>query len=582
MARFIATLDTLCNRLSLGTQLAAITGVLCLVLVLACAVTTANIASGQATQRVEQSMTTLARFMSQKLDSFMEERVRDIGDLANLSGLEGIWTSPPLRIRAALEEIQRSLPAYTWIGYADPAGNVVASTGGLLEGASVAERPWFKNGSLAPTVEDVHDAKLLAGLLTPQVSGEPFRFVDVAFPITAPNGRALGVVGAHMSWEWSRELRDVLLSAVDASSSTSIWILRSDGRALLGPEYDTEPLAPEQIAALEPGKVITFVDEGGGEPHLTAALRSAEAPGWIVASRRPIAIALAPSQQLSGTILVVGLALAALGVVTALILARVTTRPLRKLAEQVDLIGRDPRATMRRERGSRDVQMLSTAVRSLLRRIGVAHDAQAEAEHTADVLKQRMDERTRTYGEHLNALQQLADTDPLTRLLNRRAFLVFADDALAHYHRYNRMFGILVIDIDHFKRVNDTFGHGVGDDVIEEVGRLVQGEVRTTDKVARFGGEEFVVLLRETEEEGAIALAERIRIRIAADVIDARGHGAIHVTVSVGLALVTDADRDVGDLIERADRALYRAKTGGRNAVQVDDGTGIAPAVAAE
>jgi diguanylate cyclase (GGDEF)-like protein len=95
----------------------------------------------------------------------------------------------------------------------------------------------------------------------------------------------------------------------------------------------------------------------------------------------------------------------------------------------------------------------------------------------------------------------------------------------------------LVIDIDFFKRVNDTFGHGAGDDVIEHVGKCIQAEVSTTDKVVRFGGEEFVVLLREADLGNAFLLAERLRQQISGGAIEARGKKIVGVTASVGLAM---------------------------------------------
>src|SRR5688572_27128845 len=97
----------------------------------------------------------------------------------------------------------------------------------------------------------------------------------------------------------------------------------------------------------------------------------------------------------------------------------------------------------------------------------------------------------------------MADTDPLSNLLNRRAFLAFADDGFEYFQRYQRSIAMLVIDIDHFKKVNDTHGHATGDVVIRRVGELIETSLRTTDKAGRFGGEEFVVLLREVDEIGA-------------------------------------------------------------------------------
>jgi diguanylate cyclase (GGDEF)-like protein len=164
-------------------------------------------------------------------------------------------------------------------------------------------------------------------------------------------------------------------------------------------------------------------------------------------------------------------------------------------------------------------------------------------------------------------MQVLADTDALTALLNRRAFLPLANDAMSSFKRYGRSISILMIDIDHFKRVNDLYGHAAGDEVIRQVGRIVSEAIRTTDTAARFGGEEFVVLLRETDLNGAAIFADRIRQTVADTVFEPDGE-CLRATISIGMAEAEFTDGDVDHTIERADRALYAAKSGGRNCVQ--------------
>jgi len=149
-------------------------------------------------------------------------------------------------------------------------------------------------------------------------------------------------------------------------------------------------------------------------------------------------------------------------------------------------------------------------------------------------------------------------------MLNRRGFMPQAYDAMEHFKRYRRGTAILMLDIDHFKRVNDTYGHAAGDEVLKMIGEIVQNQVRTTDRVARFGGEEFVVLLREIDQETAVLLADRIRSSIESATVR-HGDTVIRLTVSVGLALFDESDRDVQDVIERADQGLYVAKKTGRN-----------------
>jgi diguanylate cyclase (GGDEF)-like protein len=573
MNTLAASLLKLRDRTTLGQQVAMVTTALCLGLIIALSATAAYVARQQATNRAESEIVGVASNMAERLDARMFERFREVRNLAALEPLRDIWTGEPAQIRTALEQLQASLPEYAWIGFALPDGTVKAATGGMLEGVSVAQRPWFIDGSKGLTVKDVHDAKLLAEMLGPQANGEPFRFVDVAVPVKSATGETLGVLGAHMSWTWASVVRETVLQQVDASLATEIWVLSSNGSALLGPEYGSMPFAQPTLDAINATGRMTFTDASGNAEHLNAAVKTKgylEYPGlgWTVVAHRPLDLALAPANQLAAIIILIGLAFAAIGAAAANMLARRLTEPLAELAGSIDRIGRDPAATMiARDHSSRDVSLLTVSIRSLLRRLGMAETAQETAQREAVLNKQLLAEKTLRMGEDIHALQILADTDPLTGLLNRRAFNVFGVDAMNYFKRHKRDVGVLVIDIDYFKRVNDTYGHSVGDDVIQAVGRIVQEEARTIDKVARFGGEEFVVLMRDTEKRGPVILAERIREKIASGLIGHPEHGTIHVTVSVGSAMASEADRDIQDVIERADRALYQAKTLGRNRV---------------
>jgi diguanylate cyclase (GGDEF)-like protein len=560
------------DRTTLGQQVAFVSAMLCLALVITVTTAVTYLARQQATTRVETAMVSVAGSMAERLDTRMFERFREIRIIAGLEPLRDLWQGAPEATRGVLEQLRSTLPEYAWIGLALPDGTVKAATGGMLEGVSVAERPWFKAGLAGPTVQDVHDAKLLAELLGPTADGEPFRFVDFAVPVADAAGQTTGVLGVHMSWSWAAAVREMVLQALDPNLRTDVWVLDGQGKALLGPDFGSQPLDAAAIAAIKANGRLSFTDNIDGGHMLGAVVASGHLDypglGWIVVARRPLALALAPANQLTLTIAMIGAAFAVLGVTAATLLSDRLTRPLKELADSIDRIGRDPGATMiTRGHSSRDVFQLSVSIRSLLRRLGIAETAQEAAVREAALHKQLLAEKTQRLGEDINALQVLADTDPLTGLLNRRAFRVFGVDAMNYFQRHKRDVGVLVIDIDFFKRINDTYGHAVGDDVIQSVGKIVLAEARTIDKVARFGGEEFVVLMRETEKEGPAVLAERIREKIAGQLIDHPEHGTIHVTVSIGASMAIEGDRDIEDVVERADRALYEAKSLGRNRV---------------
>jgi diguanylate cyclase (GGDEF)-like protein len=568
----------LADRLTLRQQTAIMTGVLCIVMVGVVTIGAAALARRQAIRDANLELAALARTMVDRLDQNMAERYREIRNIASLEPLRGVWQGDPARARSILAQLQSTLDDYAWLGLAAPDGTVRAATRGMLEGASVAQRPWFINGLKGATVEDVHDAKLLDQLLRKRPDDAPFRFVDVAVPVFSQNGTAAGVLGAHLSWNWASDLRANVLRQSGSAHESEIWVLGRDGNVLLGPA-GADAVARPLLDAARSGDVAAFDDSSRGRPTLAALVATrgqGDYPGlgWIVMARQPVDVALGPANRLTLVIAGLGLLASLLGIGLAWLFAGTVSRPLTRLCGTIDLIGRDPSAAgIQRQHGSRDVLRLSAAMRSLLRRLGTAEqtvretqDAVREVELKAQAQALAAEEKTRRLGSDIHTLRALADTDPLTGLFNRRAFLPFAEDAMNYFKRYHRDVGVLMFDIDHFKRVNDSFGHAAGDEVIRSVGKIIAGQIRTTDKVARFGGEEFVVLLRETDAAGATLLANRIREAIEATVIT-QDLTQMSITISIGAAMASKADRDIEDVIARADAALYQAKSAGRNRV---------------
>jgi two-component system cell cycle response regulator len=168
----------------------------------------------------------------------------------------------------------------------------------------------------------------------------------------------------------------------------------------------------------------------------------------------------------------------------------------------------------------------------------------------------------------LKRLEELATTDGLTGLLNKRALTDMGHQKLKSAARFGRPLSLLVCDIDHFKKVNDTHGHDVGDLVIKGFADVLKRVKRDTDAVGRFGGEEFVVVSEETDERGATQLAERIRSELAATVFPTE-LGPLSVTCSVGVAPFPAAGQTWEALFKATDDALYASKRGGRNRVTV-------------
>lgn len=200
---------------------------------------------------------------------------------------------------------------------------------------------------------------------------------------------------------------------------------------------------------------------------------------------------------------------------------------------------------------------LSTGQRDMLRKLARQVMALLELRANEKALKSSMDE-----------LETLATTDELTGLHNRRSLMNRLKFEVARTRRFRTPLTAVMVDVDHFKQINDEFGHQVGDEVLAAIGRLVRENVRVIDVAGRYGGEELCILLPNTPLEGARKFAETLRSRIEAQVHSA-GARTVPVTASLGIGSFNHMDIDDAEmLLKQADAALYRAKANGRNRVE--------------
>jgi len=209
------------------------------------------------------------------------------------------------------------------------------------------------------------------------------------------------------------------------------------------------------------------------------------------------------------------------------------------------------------------------ALELLLGFVGTAFDNLmyvAQIARSAAALEENVAHRTAELSHVNETLKRLAATDALTGAVNRRAFLERGSGELARAARANRPTTLLALDIDHFKAVNDRFGHPGGDSMLKALVAMLKRETRVSDIVARLGGEEFCVLLPETPAEAAMPVAERIRHE-AEQLAVAHGEATIRATISIGVAQISGRIRNLDALVAAADAALYAAKAAGRNRV---------------
>ncbi len=307
------------------------------------------------------------------LDRSMANRLRDVEMLASVA--RTVVSTPEAR-RAWIVEMSRSFPAYAWIGFANPEGIVTTALGGRLEGQSVAARPWFREGLKGPVAEDLHEAVLLARELPPAPAGEPRRFVDLAAPVLDAAGRPAGVVAAHLSWSWAREVvASVLGASAAASPDTVAMVIDRKGIVVLGPgglegaKLPAEAGIWRSAGAGERFELETWPD---GRTYLVGASPTIgdgdyRGLGWTVLVRQGADAALAPAHHLGRRLLFAGIGLAALAGLLGWFIAWRIGRPLVAFTHVADLIGRAPGglAVPAFPTGTEEVQRLGAALRGM-------------------------------------------------------------------------------------------------------------------------------------------------------------------------------------------------------------------------
>ncbi|AZZ77051.1 GGDEF domain-containing protein [Pseudomonas sp. RU47] len=516
-----------------------------------------HIATEQMKQASGNALLNTARSAASLLGEQLRERQLEVYLLSRAPHLErgdldnpAILKSMQLRTQARAE--------YAWMGVTDAEGKVHQAVNGLLVGQSVQQRPWFQAGLRGEYTGDPHEAVLLAKMLPGLPNGEPLRFIDFAAPIRNADGQVIGVLGAHAHWSWvTRIVESAAFSHKNSTPDIEALIIDHDGKILY-----PEALAGQQLAAMDSKLQGWTAGNGFLTSMVTVPTPSSTALSWSIAVRQPLETALQPARLLLYKLLILGVVAAVLFGLVAYYLALYLSRPIEQLAHSARQVqNKQPGAQFPLQHPVREIAQLGQSIdamtQSLLGKERELQEANASLEAT---VAQRTAALTQANAELLS----LATHDSLTGVYNRRRF----DEKLTEYtllfRRTGRPFSLLLIDADHFKRINDSHGHAVGDEVLQQLAQLIQSSLRTTDFVARYGGEEFAVLLPEiAQPDTPEVVAEKIRAAVAEADFPAVGN----VTVSIGVGLADPADNNHSALIKRADQQLYQAKAAGRNQV---------------
>jgi len=510
------------------------------------------------------SLRDLATAVSAVVAENIRERQREIDLLAQTPLYRRTSLDNP-DVAKSLERVQKSYPHYTWIGVTDVEGKVLSATKGMLAGVNVAKRPWFINGLEGSFVGDLHEAVLLAKLIPADPGRGPMRFIDFAAPVHDDQGRLRGVLGAHAEWRWATDVVNVMMPRNAAATGMEVFIVNRDG-AIIYPEGGEGQRPIRLPARIDTSRPFVLDDWGTGTRYVSTVVPVRELlpdkpVSWRIAVRQPASETLAAVDALQKAMLILAAAAIAILLILTFWVASVLSRPLERLAKQAKRIEQgDEAASLEIPNSVGELRNLADALRGMTDKLIQRREALAEANLQ---LEHKVSERTAELAAANAQLRLQARRDALTGLDNRLAVNERLHDEFLRMKRSKRPYAVLLMDIDYFKRINDTHGHAVGDEVLVAVAQLLKASLRESDFVARHGGEEFIALLIDTDSHHAAQVAEKIRAVIAA----ARLPTVEHVTISIGVAMATPDDADEDESVRDADHYLYEAKRAGRNRV---------------
>lgn len=519
--------------------------------------TLGSLMSSRSTQAIEEeigvSLAGTAYQMSDKLDNFMWSRSGEVKLLTELELLK--QADNPEAIQNLLNQLQSTFPSFSWIGFMNTEGEVLAGTGGILVGNNIAERPVFTEGIKGSFIGDVHEAVLLAKLL-PNPSGEPLKFVDTSYAVSGASGETVGVLAAHLSWEWAKEVEHTLLhSETDKAKDFELFIVsQKDDTVLLGPEgWIGRELKLDSLSSARSGNSSWALENWpDGEKYLTGyaygdGYLDYPGLGWTVLVRQPESVAFAPVGEIQQDIVFAGLIAAVLFAGLGLLIAEFISRPIRQLTQAADRIRQGGAPEIPETKGFKDIQSLSYSLRSLLDSLL----------HTEDAL---------------GHMQNAALRDQLTELPNRMALERYLEKTIEDFDPDTETLIFMYLDLDGFKKVNDTLGHQVGDILLKKVAMRLQTTTREGGITVRLGGDEFLLISR-TPLSGAYAEADKhssevLKLINNPFIVDMN---QLSIGCSIGVAFYNRSAGSVTEVIHTADECLYKSKKSGKNCVTFHD-----------
>jgi diguanylate cyclase (GGDEF)-like protein len=511
-------------------------------------------------EKITQELVNRTSHASRELDFWFREREYEVRVFAssyevseNLAkihrdeAVERRADAPAGRLQVYLESVERRFNDYEELLVVDLEGNMVATS---RVDASGPRKPanWLDRLSAGETLVSgpYWDELLETGI------------IPIAQPVRNADNIVIGALVAKLNFQ---SITDIL-GTIIGDRVTELYVINKYGAVLassrpLGSRFMSAKLDPEVAAELFAGEARTRQFSSVRGTEVVGTLERAGPLDWGVVAEEERSVAYAQVTRLRNTTLaLVAGVLVAIGM-AAYLLGMAIVRPLDRLTAGAGRIASGDLDVKLPVYSRGELGYMTTVFNHMAARL---RKVLGELDATNQELRKKNEE-----------LHQLSITDALTGLHNRKHMMETLAMEVARALRYDKLFSILMIDIDDFKKYNDTHGHLAGDEVLRELGTFLKDSLRTEDYAARYGGEEFLLLLPETGAEGAGQLAERLRRRLEEQAIGgADGCGGI--TVSIGVAAFPANGTDPETLITQADSAMYHAKQSGRNRVMVSRG----------
>ncbi len=505
------------------------------------------------TEKITEELRNVTSHTSREIDLWLKERFYDVRVFASSyevsENLEKILRAPNAtaeeakvlrRLQGYLTSVREKFIDYEELLVLDPNAQAVATT---------ADRPGSVNLP-SEWLTLAREDKAILGEIHWDEAGEK-AVMSIAVPVKAANGRFLGVLTARLNFETIHQF----VQSFPLGTSGHVYVMARDGTLVTSSRLT--PSAPTHIRLSDHATQTLFTQEGASLEYrdyqgkeVVGTLRQVPPLDWAVLAEIGKDEAYAQILRLRNLTLLIVLGLM-LGIgLTAYLLGLTIVHPLDRLTKGAAKVAAGDLQVDLPVLSGGEVGYMTEVFNDMVARLRQGRDDLA-------CINSTLSERNKE-------LAQISVTDGLTGLYNRKHLMETLTNEVIRARRHNRPFSVLLIDIDHFKEFNDTFGHLAGDDLLAKLASLLKKSIRSVDYAARYGGEEFLLMLPETGIDGACESADRIRDRVARESFE---NGKQQITVSIGVAAFREHGTSPESVIASADAALYQAKRRGRNRV---------------